>query len=89
MAYQKFAASGTFFLKDGPSYIRNFSCPNAGTGWTMVLNDIGPAGTTALIGGTTPFPISAGLSLNAPIFFPHGLQVVLVGTAGELDIDYI
>lgn len=89
MAYQKISTSGTFFLKDGPGYIRNFSCPNAGTTWTLVLNDIAPAGTTAIVGGTTPFPISVGMALNAPIFFPHGIQVVTSGTAGELDVDYI
>ena len=86
MAYTKITTSGTFFLKDGPSYIRNFSCPNAGTGWTMTLNDIGPAGTTALV---TSFPISVGLSLNSPMFFSHGLQIVTSGTAGELDVDVI
>lgn len=89
MAYQKFTASGTYFLKDGAGYIRNISCPNAGTASTFVFNDIGPAGTTALIGGTTAFPISVGISLNSPVFFPHGIQIVLGGTVGEFDVDYI
>lgn len=89
MAYQKFTASGTFFLKDGAGYIRNISCPNAGTSATFVFNDIGPAGTTALIGGTTAFPISLGMALNSPVFFPHGIQIVLGGTVGEFDVDYI
>lgn len=89
MAYQKISTSTTTFLKDGAGYIRNISCPNPGTTWTFVFNDIGPAGTTALIGGTTPFPISLGMALNSPIFFPHGIQVVTAGTAGELDVDFI
>jgi len=88
MAYQKFTASGTFFLKDGPGYIRNISCPNAGTSSTFVFNDVTPTGTVALIGGTTPFPISVGVALNAPVYFPHGIQVVLGGTVGEFDLDF-
>lgn len=86
MAYQKITTSGTFFIKDGATYIRNFSCPNAGTGWTLTLNDIGPAGTITQV---TTFPISVGLALNSPMYFPHGLQIVTAGTAGELDVDYI
>ena len=89
MAYQKFTASGTFFLKDGAGYVRNIACPNAGTTSTFVINDIGPAGTVGLVGGTTPFPITVGVALNSPIFFPHGLQLVLGGTVGELDVDFI
>ena len=92
MAYIKLTASGTYFLKDGPSYIRNFSCPNAGTSSTLIINSIGgPAGTAAVavVGGTTPFPISVGMALSSPIFVPYGLQIVLGGTVGELDVDYI
>lgn len=92
MAYQKFTAAGTYFLKDGPSYVRNISCPNAGTSSTFVINSVGgPAGATtvAIIGGTTPFPITVGIALNAPIFVPYGLQIVLGGTVGEFDVDYI
>lgn len=86
MAYFKITSSATFFLKDGAGYIRNFSVPNAGTGWTMTLNDIGPAGTTTLV---TSFPISVGVALNQPMFFPHGIQIVTSGTAGELDVDIV
>lgn len=86
MAYLKITSSATIFVKDGAGYIRNFSVPNAGTAWTMTLNDIGPAGTTTQV---TSFPISVGLALNAPMFFPHGIQIVTSGTAGELDVDYI
>jgi hypothetical protein len=89
MAYVKFTASGTYFLKDGAGYIRNISCSNAGTSATFVFNDISSAGTTAIIGGSTAFPISLGIALNSPVFFPHGIQVVLGGTIGELDIDFI
>jgi hypothetical protein len=89
MAYQKFAASGTYFLKDGAGYVRNIACSNAGISSTFVINDIGPAGTVALIGGITAFPITVGVALNSPIFFPHGLQLVLGGTVGEFDVDYI
>jgi hypothetical protein len=86
MAYLKITTSATIFLKDGASYIRNFSCPNAGTGWTATLNDIGQNGVVTQV---TTFPISVGLALNAPMFFPHGLQIVTAGTPGELDVDYI
>lgn len=92
MAYQKFTAAGTYFLKDGPSYVRNISCPNAGTGATFVINSIGGpsgGGASAVIGGTTPFPISLGMSLSSPVFVPYGLQLVLAGTVGEFDVDYI
>lgn len=92
MAYQKFTAAGTYFLKDGPSYVRNISVPNAGTSSTLVINSIGGPGggaAVAVIGGTTPFPLSVGTALNAPIFVPYGLQIVLGGTVGEFDIDYI
>jgi hypothetical protein len=86
MAYQKISTSTTTFLKDGAGYIRNFSVPNAGTGWTMTLNDIGPSGAVAQV---TSFPISIGLALNAPMFFPHGIQIVTTGAApGELDVDF-
>lgn len=89
MAYQKFTAAGTYFLKDGPSYVRNLSVPNAGTSATLVINDVTPTGTVAIVGGTTPFPVSVGMALNAPVFVPHGLQIMLGGTVGEIDIDYI
>lgn len=92
MAYQKFTTAGTYFLKDGPSYVRNLSVPNAGTSATLVINSIGGpggGGALAVVGGTTPFPISLGMSLNSPIFVPYGLQIVLGGTVGEIDVDYI
>jgi hypothetical protein len=92
MAYQKFTTAGTYFLKDGPSYVRNISCPNAGTTSTFVINSIGGpagAGAVAVIGGTTPFPISVGVALNSPIFVPYGLQLVLGGTVGEFDLDFV
>lgn len=90
MAYQKFTAAGTYFLKDGPSYVRNFAC-TASTSMTLVINSIGGpggGGAVAVIGGTTPIALSVGTALNSPVFVPYGLQLVITGS-GELDVDFV
>ena len=90
MAYTKYTAAGTYFVKDGAGYIRNFSC-TASSSMTLVINDIGgpaAAAASAIIGGTTPFPLSVGTALTSPINFNHGLQLVIAGS-GELDVDVV
>jgi hypothetical protein len=90
MAYTKITAAGTYFLKDGAGYIRNFSC-TASTSMTLVINDLGgPAASApvAIVGGTTPFPLSVGSALTSPINFNHGCQLV-IGGSGELDVDIV
>lgn len=89
MAVTKITSSATFNIKQGTGRVRRLSCPNAGTSWTLTIND-GPdsAGNTQPLFGTTTLTTGLGIPFE-PIIFTNGLQVVTSGTAGELDVDWI
>lgn len=89
MAVTRIVSSATFNIKQGTGRVRRLSSPNAGTSWTLQIND-GPdsAGNTQTLFGTGT--ITTGIAiLFEPIVFRDGLQVITSGTAGELDIDWI
>lgn len=89
MAITRITSSGTFNIKNSlPGYIRSISCPNAGTSWTLTIND-GPdsGGNTSTLYGTGT--LTTGIALLAPLYFSHGVQIVTSGTPGELDLDII
>ena len=80
----------TNFKNSLPGYIRAISCPQAGTTWTLQIND-GPdsAGNVVALYGATPATVTTGLGLLSPLYFTHGVQIVTSGTAGELDLDIV
>jgi hypothetical protein len=90
MAISVLAAAGTFNLKQGTGRVLGLSCPSAGTNFTLQIND-GPTstGTVRTLYGATPTTLTTGIILFDPLIFTNGLQVVLAGTPGELDIDWI
>lgn len=91
MPLSRIASNGTFNLKaTSGGYVRAISCPNAGTSWTLQIND-GPdqTGTVVAIYGATPGTVTTSIGLLSPLYFSKGLQVVTSGTAGELDIDWV
>jgi hypothetical protein len=92
MPITKITTSATFQLKDKAGYIRNLSCSNAGTSWTLQLFD-GPDGLgnadLPMYGGTSPGTITTGLLTIQPIYFSKGIKVVTAGASpGELDVDW-
>lgn len=89
MAITTISAAGTYNLKQGTGVVRGLSCPVAGT-FTLQVND-GPtsAGTTRPLYGATPGAVTTGLILFDPIIFTNGLQVVVAGAGGEIDVDWI
>jgi len=90
MAIFKITTSANFTPKlADPGFIRAISCPNAGTTWTLQIND-GPRadGTTGPLFGTST--LTTGIALLAPLYFSHGVQIVTTGASpGELDLDII
>ena len=92
MAITKITANGTVNAKlSAPGYIRSISCPQAGSAWTLQIND-GPDqnGNVVALYGATPGTITTGLALFEPVYFSHGVQIVTAGTTpGELDIDIL
>ncbi|HEX4714768.1 MAG TPA: hypothetical protein VH164_07565 [Ktedonobacteraceae bacterium] len=98
MPLTRITTSTTTQIKLGAGYIKQLSVANAGTTWTLQINDgpsLGPgsggtgAGNTfyALFGGT-PATMTTGLLNIQPIYFSNGCQIVTAGTAGELDVDW-
>jgi hypothetical protein len=89
MAISVLTAAATYNLKQGTGVVRGLSCPVAGT-FTLQIND-GPtsAGTVRALYGATPATLTTGVLLFDPIIFTNGLQVVIGGAGGELDIDWI
>ena len=90
MAVTTLTTAGTFNLKQGTGRVLGLSCPVAGTAFTLQIND-GPnsAGAVVTKYGVTPSTLTTGILIFDPIIFRDGLQVVLAGTPGELDIDWI
>jgi hypothetical protein len=89
MAMFRVTTSGTFNFKASlPGYIRAISCPQAGTTWTLQIND-GPnsAGTVSALYGATPATVTVNIGLLNPLYFNSGVQIVT--TPGELDIDIV
>jgi hypothetical protein len=85
------SSSATFNIKQGTGRVRRLSCPNAGTSWTLQIND-GPdsAGNVQRLYGASAGTITTGIGIPfEPIVFRDGLQIVTSGTAGELDVDWI
>ena len=84
------ANKATTQLKVGSGVLQSIVVANAGTSWTLQVND-GPVGATNNVNailGATPLTVPAvGTDvLPAPIPFSNGLQVVTGGTtAGELE----
>lgn len=89
MAIKVLAAAGTFNLKQGTGIVRGLSCPVAGT-FTLQIND-GPdsAGNVQRLYGATPATLTTGIALFDPIVFRDGLQIVIGGAGGELDVDFV
>ena len=92
MAIFKITTSGTFNLAlSKPGYIRSLTVSQAGTGWTLQMND-GPnslGNVTTLFGGT-PVTVAAGLYLASPLYYSQGFQVITAGaTPGELELDVV
>jgi hypothetical protein len=91
MPISKITTSGTFNLKlSSAGYIQAISVPQAGTSWTLTLNDgPNPAGNVTTIYGATPAAITVNLGVLTPLFFTQGLQVVTAGaTPGEMEIEW-
>lgn len=89
MAVKVISAAGTFNIKQGTGVVRGLSCPVAGT-FTLQIND-GPdsAGNVRALYGAAPGAVTTGLVLFDPIVFTNGLQVVVGGAGGEIDVDWI
>lgn len=92
MAIFKITTSATFNLKlSSAGFIRAISCPNAGTSWTIQINDgPNPAGNVTTIYAGTPVNITTNLGLLAPLYFTNGCQVVMAGASpGEVEFDVV
>jgi len=89
MSVSVLSAAGTYNLKQGTGVVRGLSCPVAGT-FTLQIKD-GPdsAGNTRALYGATPGAVTTGLVLFDPIVFTNGLQVVIGGAGGEIDVDWV
>lgn len=88
MAITRITSSGTFNIKQGTGRVLGLSCPNAGTSFTLQINDgPDPAGNTVTKYGQGT--VTTGLLLFDPIIFRDGLQIVTTGTAGEIDVDWV
>jgi len=89
MSVSVLSAAGTYNLKQGTGVVRGLSCPVAGT-FTLQIND-GPtsAGTVRALYGASAATLTTGIILFDPIIFTNGLQVVIGGAGGELDIDFV
>lgn len=84
------ANKATTQIKNGAGLLQAVIIANAGTSWTMQLND-GPnqAGSVVAILGATPLTVPAvGTNLlPQPLPFTNGLQIVTAGTtAGEMSL---
>jgi len=89
MPITKITTSTTTQIKTSAGYIQAISVPQAGTSWTLQLNDgPNPAGNVTTIYGATPATITTSLGVLAPLYFTQGLQVVTSGTAGEIEIEW-
>ena len=88
MAISVIVGAGTFNLKQGTGRVLGLSCPVAGQ--TLQIND-GPGVTGAVVTkyGVTPATVTTGILLFDPIIFRDGLQVVIGGAGGELDVDWV
>lgn len=92
MATFKITTSGTFNLKlHSAGYIRSISCPNAGTTWTLQINDgPNPAGNVVALYGATPVAITTNIGLLSPLYFSNGCQIVMAGASpGEVEFDVV
>lgn len=87
------ATAGTVQAKLGAGRIKSIVGVAAGTSYAFQIKD-GPdsAGNTqTIMGQTSAIPVVAGVQYmdpNAPITFRDGLQVVVSGTPGELEIQF-
>lgn len=92
MPYAKITANGTYQLKTDPGYIVGLSVPNAGTSWTLQMLDapgrLNASASYTVYGGAAGGTLTTGTALLAPLYFANGIQLVLAGTAGELDVQY-
>jgi hypothetical protein len=89
MAITVLTAAGTYNLKQGTGRVLGLSCPVAGT-FTLQIND-GPNVTGGVVAkyGATPATLTTGILIFDPIIFRDGLQIVIGGAGGELDVDWI
>ena len=89
MAIKVLSAAGTFNLKQGAGVLRGLSCPVAGT-FTLQIKD-GPdsAGNTQTLYGATAGTVTTGIGLLEPLIFRDGLQIIIGGANGELDVDFV
>lgn len=89
MAVTVLSAAGTYNIKQGTGVVRGLSCPIAGT-FTLQIND-GPTstGTVRPLYGATAGALTTGVAIFDPIVFTNGLQIVIGGAGGELDVDWI
>jgi hypothetical protein len=92
MPVTKITANGTYQLKTDPGYVTSLSVPNAGTAWTLQIFDapgrLNPTASYTLFGGAAGGTLTTGTALLAPLYFGNGLQLILAGTAGELDVQW-
>jgi hypothetical protein len=92
MPVTKITANGTYQIKQAPGYVTALSVPNAGTSWTLQLFD-GPglfntSTYLTIYGGAAGGTLTTGTTVIAPLYFGNGIQAILAGTAGELDIQW-
>lgn len=91
MPVTKITANGTYNLKSMAGYVTSLSVPNAGTAWTLQMFDVGanpPNNSQPIYGGTSAGTLTVNTGVLAPIYFGNGIQLVLAGTAGELDVGW-
>ncbi len=87
------ANKATTQVKTGAGILEQIVIANAGTSWTLQLND-GPSLTAAaftpLIGATAmTIPAVGTMLLTRPMPFSYGLQIVTAGTtAGEIELQW-
>ena len=85
------ANKATTQVKIGSGYLRQIIVANAGSAWTLQVNDTGQnqANSAITLLGATPLTIAAGTLLPQPLYFGSGLQIITAGTtAGEMDLDW-
>lgn len=92
MPITKIITSGTFNLKSMAGYVNAISVPNAGTGWTLQMFDVGanPASNSQTVfGGAAGGAITTNLGILNPIYFGNGIQIITAGASpGEMDIQW-
>ena len=93
MAVTQVTTAGTVQVKLGGGRLYNVVGISAGTSMTYQIKD-GPDvnGNSRLLFGGTAIPVVAGQNLRQagyePIQFTNGLQFVIGGTPGEVDVEF-